>query len=237
MNTRRLIMNLSRLSLMWITLLTWPLARGQVPSNDQTALRNLSIRNQDMLLQDLSPLLKVIGGVGRLYLHSKCQGASEDVLFFPRIDVKPASTGKANLATVRDVLAANANVTVAEPRPGVTGIWIGDVSHDLLKTKIGVLTLNPRQRYNDHDAITAIIGSKEVQTKMRELQMEVYPILVHYPLVSPDPKLPHLPPSMIDMTMDEALDQVARTFGGLVIYKECRGQNVTRLFSVLMVEL
>jgi hypothetical protein len=32
--------------------------------------------------------------------------------------------------------------------------------------------------------------------------------------------------------MDEALDQVARAFGGLVIYRECSGENPRRIFSV-----
>lgn len=236
MNTCRRIVNLGRCSLIGVTLLGCQFVRGQELPKDRTDLLNLSLRNQDMLLRDLGPALKATGGGGRLYVHSKCFGDSED-LFFPRIEVKSGTIGKAGLATIRDVLATNKDVTVAERQPGLIGIRIGDVSNDLLGTRIHVLRFGPRQKYNYQDAIVAIISTREVQTKMRELGMEVSPRFVHYPIVYPDPKLRHLPASMTDLTMDQALDRVAQVFGGLVIYEECLGQNSTRLFSVHMHEM
>lgn len=237
MNTRIRIMNISRLLPLGITLLACQFVSGQELPKDRTDLLNLAVRNQDMLLRDLGPVLKATGGVGRLYVHSKCLGVSEDLLFFPRIAVKSGTKGEAGLASIRDVLARNKDVTVAERRPGLIGIWIGGVSNDLLRTRIHVLRLEDLQRYNSQDAIVAIISTREVQRKMRELRMEVSASVVHYPLSYPDPKLPHLPASITNLTMDEALDQVARTFGGVVIYEECAGQNASRLFSVHMHEM
>jgi hypothetical protein len=210
---------------------------GQKLPEDAADLSNLAGRNQDMLLRDLGPVLKAMGAAGRVYVRSKCLGDAEDVLFFPRIEVKSGAKGKAGSAAIQEALAKNKNVRVAERQPGVMGIWIGNVSNDLLRTRIHVLKLGPRQRYNYTDAIAAIIDTREVQTKMREARMEGVPEFAIYPIVTPDPKLPHLPASMTDVTVDEALDQVARTFRGLVIYWECKGQNPTRLFSVLMHEM
>lgn len=231
------IMNISRLLPLISTFLACQFVSGQELPKDRTDLSNLAIRNQDMFLRDFGPMLKAACGVGRLYVHTKCLGAAEDILFFPLIAVKSGTKEKAGLPAIRDALAKNKGVTVAERRPGLIGIWIGGVNNDLLRTKIHVLKLEPLQRYNYQDAIVAIISTREVQTKMRELRVEVSPRVVHYPISYPDPKLPHLPGSMTDLTMDEALDRVAQTFGGLVIYEECVGQKPVRFFSVHMHEM
>lgn len=228
--------NIKRWLLLGSTLLACQSVNGQEPSHDRTELWNLSVRNQDMFLNDLGPALKTTGSAGRLYIHSRCSGASEDVLLFPRIAVKAKAEGKTGVAAIREVLS-DEGVIVAERRPGLIGIWIGDVGNDLLKTRIQLIKLKPMERYNYQDAIAAIIGTTEVQAKMRELHMEISPRVIHYPLSSPDAKLPHLPASMADLTMDEALDQVAQVFRGLLIYEVCEGQNSRRLFSVHMHEM
>jgi hypothetical protein len=207
---------------------------GEKLAKNEAELDNLSGRNQEIVLRDLRSLLKATGVAGRLYVHSKCLGDSEDILFFPRIEV---TKGKAGAAAIQEALAKNKNVKVAAGRPGVVGIWIGDVSNDVLSTKIHMLRLGDLERYNYTKAIAAIIDTKEVQTKMREARVEGVPEFTSYPIVSPDPKLPHLPASMTNVTVDEALDRVAQTFGGLVIYWECKGRNSTRRFSILMHEL
>jgi len=228
--------NINRWLLLGIIVLARQSVNGQEPSGDRTDLWNLSVRNQDMFLHAFGPVLKAAGGAGRLYVHSRCVGASKDVLLFPRITVKAQANGKTGVAAVRDVLS-DKDVIVAERRPGLIGIRIGDVSNDLLRTRIHVIKLKPMERYNYQDAIAAIIGTTEVQAKMRELHMERSPRVIDYPISSPDAKLPHLSASMTDLTMDEALDQVAQVFRGLLIYEVCEGQNSRRLFSVHMHEM
>lgn len=236
MNMRRRITSHGKFALIAVALLACHCVGAQELPKDRSELLNLSLHNQDMLVRELGPVLKATGGGGRLYVHSKCLGDSED-LFFPRIEVQSGAEVKGGLAAIREVLAKNKDVTVAERQPGLIGIRIGDVSNDLLRTRIHVLGFGPRQRYNYQDAIVAIISTREIQTKMRQLRMEVSPRFVHYPILNPDPKLRHLPASMTDLTMDEALDRVAQAFGGVVIYEECIGQNPTRLFSVHMHEM
>jgi len=66
--------------------------------------------------------------------------------------------------------------------------------------------------------------------------MDGVPEFAIYPIVSADPKLPHLPASMTDVTVDEALDRIAQTFGGLVIIGSARTKGYA-LFSLLMHEI
>ena len=232
MSTHLRIANLGRFWRLLITFLACQFVTGQELSKNRTDLLNLSQRNQNILVRCLRPALKATGGAGRLYVHSKCLGDSGNLLFFPRIELKSGSDEKAGSTAIQGVLAKNKDVKVSKRQPGLIGIWIGGVSNDLLNTRIHVLKLGPRQRYNYYDAIEAIISAKEVQAKMRELQMDEFTSFASYPILSPDPKLCHLPTSLSNLTMDEALDQVALAFGGLVIYKECGGQNPTRFFSV-----
>jgi len=228
-------MNIIRISLLGSALFACQFINGQELPKDRTELSNLSVRNQDMFLHDFGPVLKASGGVGRLYLGSECVGDSED-LFFPRMELKSEDKGKAGIDALRDVLAKIKDVAVAERRPGIIGISIGTISNDLLRTKIQVLRLKPLERYNELLAIKAIFGTREVETKMREQRMDPAPMVVIHPILDPDSKLPHLPASMKNLTVDEALDQVAQTFRGLVIYEECAGHK-RRLFRVHMHEL
>jgi hypothetical protein len=236
MNARKRVIDTIKMSLLGSALFACQFVSGQELPKDRTELSNLSVRNQDTFLRDFGPVLKASGGIGRLYLYSECVGDSKDVLLFPRIAVKAQGKGKTGVAAIRDALS-NKGVIVAERRPGLIGIRIGDVSNDLLRTRIHVIKLKPMERYNYQDAIAAIIGTTEVQAKMRELHMERSPRVIDYPISSPDAKLPHLSASMTDLTMDEALDQVAQVFRGLLIYEVCEGQNSRRLFSVHMHEM
>jgi hypothetical protein len=235
MNARKRVIDTIKMSLLGSALFACQFVSGQELPKDRTELSNLSVRNQDTFLRDFGPVLKASGGIGRLYLYSECTGDSDD-LFFPRLELKSGDKGKAGIDLLQDAFSNIKNVTVAERHPGIMGIWIGNISNDLLKTKIEVLGLKPRERYNELLAIKAIFGTSEVETKMREYRMDPAPMVVIHSIVDPDPKLPHLPASMKNLTVDEALDRIAQTFGGLVIYEECAGQN-RRLFRVHMHEM
>jgi hypothetical protein len=222
-------MNFFRFSLLGVALLTCQFANGQNLPKNRSDLLNLSADNKDILMRHLLPVLNTTGG--RLYVHSKCLGDSGQLLFFPRIAWKSEIRGK-GLVAVRDGLVNNKEVTVAERQAGLIGIRLGGVRNDLLSTKIRVLRLNARQQYNCYDAIEAIINTREVQTKMLEVKIDEMTNFINYPIQEPNPKVRHLPDSLSNLTMDEALDRVALEFGGLVTYIECTGQKSTGLFSV-----
>lgn len=212
-------------------------ASGQEFKSERNDARAASERNREALLRHLRPVLESTGAAGRLYYGGECWTKLGDGISFPQLELEPPSKEAIGLAAVRHIFSKSKEAMITEGRSGVIGIRIGDVSDDLLKTKIDMLTLKPIERYNFQRAIMAIQRAREIQAKMRKLGMEEPVTILHEHIIDPAPGLPHLPAFMKDMTMDEALDRVARTFGGLVIYGECTSANGTRLLSVNFVPI
>jgi hypothetical protein len=193
---------------------------------------NVSERNWNNLLQYLAPVLKSDGGVGRLYYRAECLTARGDGILFPWLELVTPEKAKTGLAAIQDIFRKEEQVRVTEDRSGIHRISIGDVSYELLRTKIHVLTFTPSERYNVQEAISAVEGTKEVRSKMRELKLQHPPTVFSGGVVEPAAGLPHLPKSLKNVTMDEALDQVAQTFGQLISYGECVSGSGTRLCSI-----
>jgi hypothetical protein len=193
---------------------------------------NVSKRNWHNFLQYVAPALKSTGSVGRLYYHSDCWTERGDGILFPGLKLVAPAKSKTGLAAIQDIFRNEKQVTITEGRFGICRISMGSVSYELLRTKIRMLTLTSRQRYNIQDAIWAIEQTKEVEGKVRELKLEYPPTVFSGSVLEPAPDLPHLPVSLKDVTMDEALDRVAQTFGVLVKYGECASGNGTRLIFV-----
>lgn len=235
MNTRQRMVCIFRMSLIGTALFACQFLTGQQVPRGRTELLNLSVENQNIFWRDFGPLLKASGKVGRVYIHSDCAGDSEE-LFFPRIELQPGPKGDSDINALREMFANVKDVTIAERQSGVVGIWMGNVSNDLLSARIEALKLKPLERYNELVAIKAIFSAREIERKMRQLRIDPAPMFVVHSIQDPDPKLPHLPVSLKNLTVDEALDRIAQTFGGVVIYEECAGAR-KRLFSVHMREM
>jgi len=137
----------------------------------------------------------------------------------------------ADLTAVSYIFTKSKKVTVTRGGSGHIRILVGDVSDELLKTKISVVTFKPSERYNAQEAIIPIIRAKEVQAKLRKLGLEQPLTALSGFMQEPNPRFPHLPASMKNVTMEEALDRVAQTFSGLIIYGEWTADG-THLFSV-----
>ena len=193
---------------------------------------NVSQRNWNNFLQYLAPVLKSTGGVGRLYYRADCWTERGDGILFPWLELATPAQSTTGLAAIQDIFRKEKRVTVTEGRSGISRISMGNVSYELLNTKIHVLTFTPRQRYNVQDAISAIEQTKEIEGKVRELKLEYPPKVISVRVLEPAAGLPHLPMSLRNVTMDEALDRVAQTFGELITYGECVNGNGTRLFSI-----
>ena len=86
------------------------------------------------------------------------------------------------------------------------------------------------EQYNPTLAIGAIESTKEVEAAMRKLQVRPVPAIGVQLLAEPAKGLPHFPPSMKNVTVEQALDSIAKTFKDVVVYGAC-----TRLFWVGLV--
>ncbi|PYI90443.1 MAG: hypothetical protein DME97_17345 [Verrucomicrobia bacterium] len=139
----------------------------------------------------------------------------------------------ADPSRVSYLLAESKKVTIWRGKAGQLRVLVGDVSAELLTTKINLVSFKTIERYNAIDAINAITRTKEIQAKLGELGLRqpatILPSYIQMP--DPDRPLPHLPAAIKNVTMEEALDQVAETFDCVIIYAGWTGDG-KRWFSV-----
>lgn len=188
-----------------------------------------SLRNEKALLKILWPVLKSSGKAARIYYPAVCPAGDihqvNYLVAFPHIDAQKPSADTTGLAAVREMFRNNQYASVAENRSGIISIRIGDVADEILKTKISVLRLEPLSQYNDQLAIGAIIGNRQVQDAMHNLGVSTPIRPMNMIVTEPAEGRVHLPASMSDLTMDQALDEVALTFKGVVLYGTCTRPN------------
>lgn len=105
-------------------------------------------------------------------------------------------------------------------------IRMGRVPDSILRTNISRVAFDPVAQYNNLIAIFAVEGAPEVQFAMDTLGMRVPIRILDIPIIPPLENLPHLPPILASMTMDQALDEVARTFHSIVLYGVCSNSKL-----------
>lgn len=205
---------------------------GYLDAEDAPSSAEESQGNQEAALKYLGPALKDRGGVARIDYLAACAAKDGTPLPFPRVVVQPPSKGTSGLAAVREIFRNDKKVSVSENPPGMIRVTIGHPVLSILQTRIGSLTLDREDRYNAAQAIVTILGCKDVQAAMRQLGFG-QPLTVSSIGIAPfEKRAPHLPARISDLTMDQALNNVAKTFGGIVIYEECANANGKRLFSL-----
>jgi len=193
-----------------------PQASGQEISAEE------SERNEQAVLDALRPILKSMGAGARLNYHAICREINnEKTVLFPRVNVQPSSSGSASTAVVRQLFAPDDRVVVADGAAGLIRIRIGDVNAAFLQTKIANLRLNALQQYNPYFALGAIESTSEFQSAVEKLHIYDVPVVIGGLVVEPEPRLPHLPSVITNVTIDQVLDAIAKTFGGIVAYGEC----------------
>jgi hypothetical protein len=111
-------------------------------------------------------------------------------------------------------------------------ITIGSVSTAILQTRIPALTLNSYEQYSAPSAVLAIENAPEVYAARRSLHLGVPWGIRDIIVGGPVEGAPHLPRVMQNVTVDEALDSVARTFKGIVMYGVCTQPDGKGLFEL-----
>jgi hypothetical protein len=174
----------------------------------------------------------------RLYYQADCHSPKaasiDDDVPFPTFSVQPPSGDKSGLAAVREIFKNAKDVTIKEEPEGIIRIWIGKVPTEILQTRIPQVRLDRLAQYDPELAIGAIENTKEIDAAKHSLR--VTSVLNVGGLMAPAEKsLPSLPSSMTNLTMDQALDMIAKTWGGPVVYGACSvptGQKGTKMFRV-----
>jgi hypothetical protein len=121
---------------------------------------------------------------------------------------------------VRQIFAENTNVAIVESPRGIIRVTIGKVSAAILRTKIASIKFHRFARYTEHIAISVLKETNEFQQALDPLGLQTVSDLSSS-VQEPHPGLPRLPESMKDMTADQILDVIAKTFSGVGFYGEC----------------
>ncbi len=166
----------------------------------------------------------------RLYYAADCSARSVEPLPFPVLDVtKPPKSGP-TAKKVRAVFAKVGGVTVTSGPAGIIRITIGTPDKAPLMVRIAYVRFTEEQRWDPLSAINAIMTSKEVVYRMsRQGALWQRPF---DDTLNPITKVPKLPATLRDMSVDEALDRIALAFGIEIDYGEC-GRKGLIYFSVL----
>jgi hypothetical protein len=193
--------------------------------SDDTWYRE-SLNNQREVMGALWPVLRSAGQPGRLNVLAYCPPNYRSRLVFPRVRVLPAPEGSSGLTAAKAVFSQDKNVLVSQSADGIFHIVVGHVPEAVLHTAIARLDFDVVGQYNSWAAIDGIVQSDEVQTAMKRLKLRRPLKYYAIPVVPPLEGLPHLPTTVTNVTMDQALDLVAKTFQGIVLYELCETSDL-----------
>jgi hypothetical protein len=187
-----------------------------------------SVRVNDAVVNYLRPVLKYVGGAARVNYAGVCPGS--DKLLLPDVAVQPAPQGTAGITAVRQIFRNDPQVSEMQDQSGMLRITIGTVSTTVLQTRIPSLTLSPSAQYTPRDAVYAIAMSANNYAKEHGLNFGIAETVLDIIARGPAKGAPHLPPIMKNVTVDEALNSVANTFKGIVLYGSCKKPDGKELF-------
>lgn len=184
----------------------------------------------------LRPALADIGGIARIYYAGECPAKNRSSLVqeldFPSVWFQPPLPGATGIGAVRQIVRDDPNVTVMQDGSGMVRITIGNVSRALLQTRLPSLTLDPIAQYNVVSAVDDIAFTADRYAKQHGLPFGLAPFVIDHLVSGPVEGAPHLPPLMQNITIDDALDAVARTFKGIAIYGVCAQPDGNSLFRL-----
>lgn len=199
-------------------------------SNEMTSLQATSQVEGEQIVGYLKPILQNSQLVGRMYYSGDCNDDSGNGPKFPIFDLEPPSPNSSGLSVIRKLFRNAPNVGVSASEDGIVRITLGEVSTEFLETKIHALDLDLFSQYDYTRAIWQIEGSAEAKAAAERLGVRRESSLLEMALTDgPEEGRPHLPPSLKNVTLDQALDLVATTFKGIVIYSAC---NPPKRFAI-----
>lgn len=188
-----------------------------------------------VVMEYLGPALKDRSGIARIFYVTECSSEGAP-LPFPEVNAQAAPRGASGIAAIREIFSKDQNVQVSEGSAGIIRVMIGQLSSSaILQTKIHSLALDQEERYDPVLAVNAILNCKEVEVDMRKLGIE-QPLTVTHAGINPFNKnAPHLRSRLVNLTVDQALNLIAKTFKGVVMYEECTEAG-KRLFSLEFIQ-
>lgn len=186
------------------------------------------------LFDYLRPALAYVGGVARIDYAGECTTQDRPSLvhplLFPSVWFQPPSPGATGMDAVLQIFRDDPNVTVMRDRSGIIRITIGNVSTTVLQTRLPSLRLDAEAQYTALSAVDSVAITADMYAKERGLPFGLASYRMDHLVGGALKGAPHLPEMMQNITIDDALDAVARTFKGIVTYGECNQSDGKNLF-------
>ncbi|HET6276696.1 MAG TPA: hypothetical protein VFE16_12270 [Candidatus Cybelea sp.] len=184
----------------------------------------------------LRPALTYVGGVARIYYAGECPVRDNSGLMqpldFPSVWLQAPLPGATGVRAVQQIFSDDPSVMVAQDRSGMMRITIGSVASTILQMKVPTLTLSPIEQYTALSALDNVAGAADVYARQRGLPFGLGPTITDHLVSGPSEGAAHLPSTMQNITIDEALDELARTFKGIVTYGVCKQPDGKSLFRL-----
>jgi len=188
------------------------------------------------VLNALRPALYVANRTARIDYQASCEPVTGRVLF-PSVSVHPLPPHEPlNLSAFQDMFIADKNVVVSEMTPGVISIRIGRVSDALLHTRIPKLIFYANMdQYYPQGVFYELKMNGTVRASMKQIGVRPANYVPEY-LVGERLEGSHLPSEMRDVTVEQVLDRIARTFNGVVLYGTCTNPPLFLLQFIPLVD-
>ncbi len=184
------------------------------------------------VLQYLKPALD--GGTSVRFSYSASCLATTNFPPIPPIRLRAPSSRFTGIDAVRSVFESDRHLTVTKGPDGIAKITVGKVPTNILETHIALLKLQPIEQYNPSKVIDALESTKELKDAVKSsglLLVQALGVqLLHDP--GPNDRAPHLPAVLLNISIDQVLDMVAVTFGGVVTYGICTAGPAPRVLFI-----
>jgi hypothetical protein len=198
---------------------------------DQQSKPVADVQSGQEAIRQLLTAVKPEGKSVRLDYRGACEASNSDVISFPSIKLSSPGEAGGSLSKVTEMLRDNRDISVNGEAGGIIRVKVAGVSGAILQTKIALITLDRDEQYDPNAAILAILNAKEVQSAANQTHTRLALSVGGLENI-PSKGMPHLEKSWKNVTVDQALDGVLRTFPGLVEYKECVRPNGDSLFNI-----
>jgi len=163
---------------------------------------------------------------GSLEYRGRCGYQKEFVTRGFPIIATPKNPSAPPLQVLREMFADDEGMEVTQDPDGTIRMVEKSVPQDLLNVRIAHLSFDdekvkegPPFSFSPPLVLNFITGAPEVEAFMKTHSIGFEPRLINEPT---QPK-PHISGQLNNVTLSQALDQMAKTFRGLWVYKECPG--------------
>ena len=154
----------------------------------------------------------------RIDLRSpNCHDESDDV---PRDVVLPVLSQPTDIRDLKRAFLNNKDLVV-EGAPPLLHITVGSPLKAVLRTRLHRLSFDAAAQYSAAYAIRAIESTPEFM-KAIGLHQPPSSLIFGVPFGVDYKYASKLPPTLDGVTVEKALDILATTFGGIVVYRECK---------------